>query len=64
MEGLQKAIEYAGGRRQLAELIGVQRQHVEYWLKNNLPPERALQIEEATGVHRSELLPELFRESA
>jgi len=64
MNGLEKAIKQAGGRRELAEMLGVQRQHVEYWLKNKLPVERALEIEKATGIHRSELLPELFRDTA
>jgi len=57
---LEKAIAKAGGRRQLAELLGAKRQSVEYWLKHKVPWRHALAIEKATGVSRKELLPELF----
>lgn len=40
----------------------VSQAHVSYWLKNGLPPKRALQIEAALGgqVTREELCPEVF----
>ncbi len=60
MNGINKAIKKAGGRRQLAEALGVKRQHVEYWLKSGVPPKRAVQIEQVTGVKRKELCPELY----
>ena len=60
MNHLNKAISKAGGRKQLADLIGVSRQAVEKWMTYGVPPRRAIQIEEATGVSRKKLCPELY----
>lgn len=60
--GLQKAINLAGTQTKLAELLGVYPQLVQSWVKTNVPPARAVQIERATkgAVTRAELRPDIF----
>lgn len=61
--GLQKAIELSGGtQNSLAELLGVKQGHVYYWIKKQLPVNRAIQIEQALKgqVKREELRPDVF----
>lgn len=64
MNGLLKAISIAGSQEKLAQIIGgtVKQQHISYWLKNDVPAERAIQIEAALKgrVTRSELRPDLW----
>lgn len=61
MEAIQRAIEAAGGQQALAEKIGVRYQAVQKWLRfKRVPAERVLAIEEATGVSRSDLRPDLY----
>ena len=76
MKALNKAVELAGGQAALARLLTekrnkdangdpvnpVTRQNVQYWMKVNLPPKIAVDIETvlAARVTRYELLPELF----
>ena len=60
---LQRAIDIAGGQKPLAERIGTTQSMVWYWLrhaKRGLPAERAIAIEEATGIPRHELCPRVF----
>ena len=60
---LTRAIAAAGGQSALARAIGVQQAHVWYWLKKRsgkVPAEKVLPIEEATGVPRHELRPDLY----
>jgi DNA-binding transcriptional regulator YdaS (Cro superfamily) len=61
-EGLDKAIENAGGQAQLAELLGVRQSHISNWKNRNkrVPAERVLMIERVTGVPRHELRPDLY----
>jgi DNA-binding transcriptional regulator YdaS (Cro superfamily) len=64
MNGLLKAIELAGTQEALAKMIGpkIKQGHISYWLKNGLPPKRAIEIEHVLGgqVTREELCPEIF----
>lgn len=66
-EALQRACEAAGGQKPLADRIGTTQSQVWYWLKRSkrgVPAEFAPKIEEATGVPRSELRPDLWPASA
>jgi DNA-binding transcriptional regulator YdaS (Cro superfamily) len=60
---LRRAIEAAGGQSALASAIGVRQSYIWYWLHKSeygVPAERVLEIEQATGVARHELRPDLF----
>lgn len=60
---LARAIEEAETQAGLAKRIGVRQSHVQYWLtksKRGVPAEWAGKIEEATGVPRHELRPDIF----
>lgn len=60
---LQKAIDLAGSQSELARRVGVKQQHVWKWLNRNkrgVPGEYVIPIEEATGVSRHELRPDLY----
>lgn len=60
---LAKAITLFGTQAQLAKSLGVSAMAVSKWIKrDNVPPHRALQIEQAThgAIHRSELRPDLW----
>jgi DNA-binding transcriptional regulator YdaS (Cro superfamily) len=63
---IEQAIQVAGGRKALAERIGVRVQAVEKWVRfDRIPAERVLTIERLTGVSRHKLRPDLYpRESA
>lgn len=53
----------AGGQKPLADRIGTTQSQVWYWLtrsKRGVPAEFVLPIEQATGVPRSELRPDLW----
>jgi TorA maturation chaperone TorD len=58
--GLQQAIQAAGGVSELARKIGISQPSVSNW--SRIPAERVVSIEEATGVGRAVLRPDLFRE--
>jgi DNA-binding transcriptional regulator YdaS (Cro superfamily) len=64
--GVLKAIELSkkkgkkGSTHRLAEVCNVAQPTVIHWLYENIPAERALQIEEKLDVHRSELRPDLW----
>lgn len=64
VEGLQRAVEIAGGQTALAKALGVRQSHVWTWLhrQKRVPAERVLQIEAAVGgaVSRHELRPDLY----
>lgn len=65
-KALERACEAAGGQKSLADRIGTTQSQVWYWLKRSkrgVPAEFAAKIEEATGVPRSELRPDLWPES-
>jgi TorA maturation chaperone TorD len=57
-EGLQEAIEAAGGIGALARVLGISQPSVSTW--QQVPPTRVLAVEAATGVSRSVLRPDLY----
>lgn len=58
-DGLDRAIDAAGGVAQLARKIGVSQPSVSNWSK--VPAQRVIAVEAATGVSRDELRPDLYR---
>lgn len=64
---LQRAIEIAGGQSELARICGVSQPSVWGWLNKRdgiVPAEFAKKIEDATGVTRAELRPDLWAEQS
>lgn len=61
-EGLELAIEKAGGQTGLAKLLGIRQSHISNWKNRNkqIPAGRVLEIERVTGVPRHELRPDLY----
>ncbi|MBI5263304.1 MAG: molecular chaperone TorD family protein [Bradyrhizobium sp.] len=57
-EGLDRAINAAGGVARLARKIGISQPSVSSWRK--VPAQRVIAVEAATGVPRAELRPDLF----
>jgi TorA maturation chaperone TorD len=60
--GLQEAIRAAGGIGELARRLGISQPSVSNW--DRIPAERVLSVEEATGVTRDLLRPDLFARQA
>lgn len=64
MSALSKAITICGSQSELARRIGgkVRTGHIYHWLRNTVPAERCLAIEQATGgkVTRHDLRPDVF----
>jgi TorA maturation chaperone TorD len=60
--GLDEALRAVGGVTELARKIGISQPSVSNW--NQVPAERVLAVEEATGVDRAALRPDLFGEEA
>ena len=61
MEALKRAIELCGGVTALANKIGVKQPVVSMWLqRGQVPAERVLAIETATGVSRHDLRPDIY----
>jgi DNA-binding transcriptional regulator YdaS (Cro superfamily) len=65
MNALERAIEIIGGQTALASALGdpIKQGHVWYWLKQKggeVPAEHCLAIEQATGVSRHDLRPDVF----
>ncbi len=60
-QGLQEAIRAAGGVTELARRIGISQPSVSNW--SQVPAERVLSVEAATGVARSTLRPDLYGET-
>lgn len=56
--GLEQAIQAAGDMVKLANLIGLTVQAVAQW--SEVPPERCLSVEAATGVSRHVLRPDIY----
>ena len=57
MTGIEKAIKNCGSQAKLAELIGCTQQNVSFWLRQGfVPPDRVLEIEQVSGVGRTELI--------
>lgn len=64
LKPLQRAIAIAGGQRALAREIGKTQGHISKWLERRyLPAEVVLKIEQATGVPRHDLRPDLYPQS-
>lgn len=59
-EGVQRAIEAAGGVSALARAIGVAQPSVSNWTR--IPSDRVVSVEKATGVPRHLLRPDLYAE--
>jgi DNA-binding transcriptional regulator YdaS (Cro superfamily) len=57
-KGIKLAIDKAGGMRALARAIGISYQSIQSWKK--IPADRIIDIEDATGVSRHLLRPDLF----
>jgi TorA maturation chaperone TorD len=56
--GLEEAIRAAGGVSELARRLGIAQPSVSNW--ERVPAERVASVEEATGVERARLRPDLF----
>jgi TorA maturation chaperone TorD len=56
--GLQEAIRAAGGSGELARRLGISQPSVSNW--DRVPAERVLSVEQATGIARGLLRPDLF----
>ncbi len=59
-DGLERAIDAAGGVAQLARKIGISQPSVSNW--NKVPAQRVSAVEAATGVSRNDLRPDLYGE--
>jgi TorA maturation chaperone TorD len=59
--GLDQALRAAGGVSELARRIGIAQPSVSNWTR--VPAERVLAVEAATGVSRSVLRPDLYRDA-
>jgi TorA maturation chaperone TorD len=56
--GLDEAIRVVGGVSELARKLGISQPSVSGWTR--VPPERVLAVEEATGIGRATLRPDLY----
>lgn len=61
-KALRAAISKAGSQKKLAKILGTTQQAISWWLKRTLraPAEHVLAIENATGVSRHDLRPDLY----
>ena len=57
-DGLERAIDAAGGIAQLARKIGISQPSVSTWTR--VPAQRVIAVESATGVARNDLRPDLY----
>lgn len=65
MKPIARAVRAAGGQQALADKCGVKYQAVQKWLRlNRVPAERVLTIEEATGISRHDLRPDIYPRDA
>lgn len=61
-DGLDRAIDAAGGIAQLARKIGISQPSVSNWTR--VPAQRVIAVETATGISRIDLRPDLYGEQA
>lgn len=61
-KALQEAVKAAGGRRALADALGVSESSVIKWERGErIPrPEKVLRIEQISGIPRARLMPTIF----
>ena len=59
-ERLLVAVDAAGGRQGLADACGVSYQAVNQWKR--VPAERVRAVENATGIDRAEIRPDIYGE--
>ena len=57
-DALKRAIKAAGGLAGLAKPLGITEQAVSQW--DEVPPLRVLAVEQASGVPRHELRPDIY----
>jgi DNA-binding transcriptional regulator YdaS (Cro superfamily) len=61
VSAIERAVSAVGGLGKLASACNVKYQAVQRWLSTGkVPAERVLSVESASGVHRSELRPDLY----
>jgi TorA maturation chaperone TorD len=60
-DGLERAIDAAGGIAQLARKIGISQPSVSTW--SRVPAQRVVAVETATGVPRNDLRPDLYEQA-
>lgn len=61
-KGVEKAIEMVGTTYELARRLGVSQPTIVRWLYRKIPAEKAVLMEEITGIPRAEIRPDLFKE--
>ena len=61
-DGLERAIDAAGGIAQLARKIGISQPSVSTWTR--VPAQRVIAVETATGIPRNDLRPDLYERAA
>lgn len=61
-EALKRAVAVLGGQTAMARLLGISQPSVWYWVDKGraLPPEHVLAVEEATGISRHDLRPDIY----
>lgn len=65
-EALKRACDVCGGQKALADRVNTTQSMIWYWLersKKGVPGEFVIPIEQASGVSRSELRPDLYPDS-
>ncbi len=60
-EAVERAIKSVGSQEIVAKRLGVSQTAVGKWLWRSCPAKRAVQLEELSGVSRSEIRPDIFR---
>lgn len=61
MNGIEKAVAYAGTQAALARLIGRNPQEINVWMKSGKPPEKhCRKIKKSTSVSLHDLRPDKF----
>lgn len=58
--GVERAILLVGGQVALAKKLGVKQPAISYYLYQRCPAEKAIAIEQLTGIGRDEIRPDLF----
>ncbi len=57
----KQAVAAAGGPSKLSDLLGISRQAIEQWTV--VPPKHVLRVEDATGISRYALRPDIYGEA-